>query len=54
MNLSRFFIDRPIFAGVISILIFLAGLYRDLSAADLGIPRGRAAIGGGEGAVSRR
>jgi len=25
MNLSRFFIDRPIFAGVISILIFLAG-----------------------------
>ena len=26
MNLSRFFIDRPIFAGVLSILIFLAGL----------------------------
>jgi len=26
MNLSRFFIDRPIFAGVISIAIFLAGL----------------------------
>ncbi|HEU4551020.1 MAG TPA: multidrug efflux RND transporter permease subunit [Rhizomicrobium sp.] len=26
MNLSRFFIDRPIFAGVISIVIFLAGL----------------------------
>jgi hydrophobe/amphiphile efflux-1 (HAE1) family protein len=26
MNLSRFFIDRPIFAGVISVLIFLAGL----------------------------
>ena len=26
MNLSRFFIDRPIFAGVISTLIFLAGL----------------------------
>jgi multidrug efflux pump len=25
MNLSRFFIDRPIFAGVTSILIFLAG-----------------------------
>lgn len=25
MNLSRFFIDRPIFAGVISLLIFLAG-----------------------------
>jgi multidrug efflux pump len=26
MNLSRFFIDRPIFAGVISVIIFLAGL----------------------------
>ncbi|MDT3684712.1 MAG: efflux RND transporter permease subunit [Pseudorhodoplanes sp.] len=26
MNLSRFFIDRPIFAGVLSILIFIAGL----------------------------
>ncbi|MFS8037510.1 efflux RND transporter permease subunit [Xanthobacter sp. AM11] len=26
MNLSRFFIDRPIFAGVLSVMIFLAGL----------------------------
>ena len=26
MNLSRFFIDRPIFAGVLSTLIFLGGL----------------------------
>jgi len=26
MNLSRFFIDRPIFAGVLSVLLFLAGL----------------------------
>jgi len=25
MNLSKFFIDRPIFAGVISLLIFLPG-----------------------------
>src|SRR3954471_11132845 len=25
MNLSKFFIDRPIFAGVISLLVFLAG-----------------------------
>ena len=25
MNLSKFFIDRPIFAGVVSTLIFLAG-----------------------------
>lgn len=26
MNISRFFIDRPIFAGVISLLIFIGGL----------------------------
>jgi len=26
MNISKFFVDRPIFAGVISILIFIAGL----------------------------
>ena len=26
MNLSKFFIDRPIFAAVLSVLIFLAGL----------------------------
>ena len=25
MNLSKFFIDRPIFAGVLSVLIFLGG-----------------------------
>ena len=26
MNLSKFFIDRPIFAGVLSVMIFLMGL----------------------------
>ena len=26
MNISKFFVDRPIFAGVLSILIFIAGL----------------------------
>uniref|UniRef100_UPI003B3B6CA0 efflux RND transporter permease subunit n=2 Tax=Rhodopseudomonas TaxID=1073 RepID=UPI003B3B6CA0 len=26
MNFSKFFIDRPIFAGVLSAVIFLAGL----------------------------
>ncbi|ETR76216.1 transporter [Afipia sp. P52-10] len=26
MNISKFFVDRPIFAGVLSVLIFLAGL----------------------------
>ena len=25
MNVSRFFIDRPIFAGVISVLVLIAG-----------------------------
>lgn len=25
MNISRFFIDRPIFAGVLSVVVFLAG-----------------------------
>ncbi len=43
MNFSRFFIDRPIFAGVLSALIFLAGLLVAAGAADLGISRGRAA-----------
>src|SRR6266851_2098420 len=27
MNLSRFFIDRPIFAGVVSVVVFLSGLF---------------------------
>ena len=26
MNISRFFIDRPVFAGVLSVLILVAGL----------------------------
>ncbi|RYZ78909.1 MAG: hypothetical protein EOO68_39650, partial [Moraxellaceae bacterium] len=26
MNISKFFVDRPIFAGVISLLIFISGL----------------------------
>lgn len=26
MNISKFFIDRPVFAGVLSVLVFLAGL----------------------------
>jgi hypothetical protein len=42
----QIFIDRPIFAGVLSVLIFLAGLIA-MRAADLGIPRGGAALGGG-------
>ena len=26
MNISKFFIDRPIFAGVLSVLLLLAGI----------------------------
>ncbi|MGI4799922.1 MAG: efflux RND transporter permease subunit, partial [Janthinobacterium lividum] len=26
MNISRFFIDRPVFAGVLSVIIFVSGL----------------------------
>ncbi|MGI4954180.1 MAG: efflux RND transporter permease subunit, partial [Janthinobacterium lividum] len=26
MNISKFFIDRPVFAGVLSVLIFVSGL----------------------------
>ena len=45
MNFSNFFIDRPIFAGVLSVLIFVAGPARAARDADLGISRGRAAVG---------
>ena len=34
MKLSQFFISRPIFAGVLSALIFLAGPDRLAEAAD--------------------
>ncbi len=47
MNLSKFFIDRPIFAGVLSVLIFLAGLIALFGAADLRISGSRAAVGRG-------
>jgi hypothetical protein len=43
MNLSKFFIDRPIFAGVLSVLILLAGLIALRGAADLRVPGSRAA-----------
>jgi len=39
MSLSKFFIDRPIFAGVISVLIFLAGLIAMTQLPILNIPR---------------
>ena len=45
---SRFFIDRPIFASVISIFIVLARPARDAHAPDRAVPRICAA--GGHGA----
>ena len=53
MNLSKFFIDRPIFAGVLSLLIFIVGPDRAALPADLGVPGGGAALGGGARQVSR-
>lgn len=53
MNLSKFFIDRPIFAGVLSLLMLIAGLIAARSA-DLGVPGSRAAFGGGARNVPRR
>ena len=41
--MSRFFIDRPIFAWVIAIIIMLAGVARDHPAAGRAVPRHRAA-----------
>ena len=43
--MSRFFIDRPIFAGVIAIIILLAGLVSVARAADRAVPGDRAADG---------
>ena len=44
MNFSKFFIDRPIFAGVLSLLIFLAGLIAMRGLADQRVPRGCASL----------
>ena len=49
----QFFIDRPIFAGVLSVLIFLAGLLALRVDADLGISGSRAAVGRGARAIIR-
>ena len=38
MSLSKFFIDRPIFAGVISVLIFLGGLIMAIGEFMLMVP----------------
>ena len=50
---SRFFIDRPIFAAVLSIFIVLAGLAAMRVAADRAVPRDRAAGGHRAGDLSR-
>ena len=52
MKIAKFFIDRPIFAAVLSILIFVAGLLA-LRVADHRVSGSGAAIGGRARAVSR-
>jgi multidrug efflux pump len=54
MNLSKFFIDRPIFAGVLSLLIFIAGLIALRSLPICRVPRRGAAHRGGARQLSRR
>ena len=46
MNILRFFIDRPRFAGVLSILIFLVGLIALQRLPISEYPEGHAAAGG--------
>ena len=41
MDISRFFIDRPRFAGVLSIFIFLIGLLAIFRCRSPSIPRSR-------------
>ena len=43
MRFSHFFIDRPIFASVLSVIIMIVGLHRPARPADRGISRDRAA-----------
>ena len=54
MKLSQFFISRPIFAGVLSALIFLAGLIALPQASDQRVSGSRAADGDREGNLSGR
>ena len=51
---SKFFIDRPIFASVLSIIITLAGGIAVCHAADRAVSRDHAADGRGLGHLSRR
>ena len=54
MGLSRFFIDRPVFAWVIAIVIMLAGMLAIQHPADRAISHHRAARGGDQRHLSRR
>ena len=51
---SRFFIDRPIFASVLSIVIMLAGGIASVTLPVAQYPRDHAAHGRGLGVLSRR
>ena len=52
--MSRFFIERPIFAAVLSIIIVLAGLVATQDPADRAVPGDRAADGDDHGQLPRR
>ena len=54
MNFAHFFIDRPIFAGVISIVITLVGAIALSTLADRAVSRHRAADDPGHGQLSGR
>ena len=54
MRLSHFFIDRPIFAAVVSIVFVIVGAVSLDAAADRAVSGDRAADGHGQRPVSRR
>ena len=51
--MSRFFIDRPIFAWVMAIILMLVGVHLDHAAADHAVSDHRAAVGRNQRRLSR-
>ena len=54
MKFAHFFIERPVFAAVLSIVTIIVGGDRDLHVADRAVPGNRAADGDGQRQLSRR
>ena len=54
LAMARFFIDRPVFAMVIAIVIIILGSRGDSRLADFGLPASGAARGSGHGDLSGR